>query len=124
MTLLETPPARQHRCTLTVPRVPSLGTASRHPPAAAQTPRLQEEGEAAVLGRGIWTHFIPISRLGRRVECRAPESPPRSTQPARQGGSGRCFRIPQPPTLRAKSNEVWKGLVCFAEQIALLAVSA
>lgn len=54
-----------------MPRLPSLGTASRHPPAASQTPRLQEEGEAAVLGRCTWTHFIPISRLGRGVEWSA-----------------------------------------------------
>lgn len=58
-------------CALTMPRLPSLGTASRHPPAASQAPRLKEEGEAAVLGRCTWTHFIPISRLGRGVEWSA-----------------------------------------------------
>lgn len=46
------------------------------------------------------------------------------TQPACRGRSGRRCRIPQSLTFRAKSNEVWKDLVCSAEQSASLAVSA
>lgn len=79
-----------------------------------------------MLGRGTWTHFIPASRLGRRVERGRKNNPitarAHSARPRRI--RRRCRTPNYPSDIRAKSNEPWKGLVCSAAQISSLAISA
>lgn len=84
------------------------------PPAG--TLRLQKEVEAAVLGRGTWTQFIPVSCLGRWVEYRMQESsPPKRVQPQQEDPRG-ATEPPNPshPQFRAKSNGALQrlGLLC------------
>lgn len=107
-------------CALTMPGLPSLSTQQAPSRDCFPDPSAARRGERQcwVDAWTLYSHIPPGKRRG--VECRAQESDrAHSARPAEEGLGG-VAESPIPDFPRAKSNEVWKDLVCSAEQIASL----